>query len=50
MEKATHRQTKDHNTRLVLKMIFNSGGISRAEIARLTGLTRPTVSTIVLIF
>jgi N-acetylglucosamine repressor len=47
MEKATHRQTKDHNTRLVLKMIFNSGGISRAEIARLTGLTRPTVSTIV---
>jgi predicted NBD/HSP70 family sugar kinase len=47
MEKATHQQTKDHNSRLVLRTIFNAGQVSRAEAARLTGLTRPTVSTIV---
>lgn len=47
MEKATRQQTKDHNTRLVLKMIFDEREISRAAIARRTGLTRPTVSTIV---
>jgi predicted NBD/HSP70 family sugar kinase len=42
--KATLRQTRLHNTRLVLKTIFGHGAISRAEIARQTGLTRPTVS------
>lgn len=47
MEKATRRQTKDHNSRLVLKTIYGGGEISRADVARLTGLTRPTVSTIV---
>lgn len=47
MEKATRQQTKDHNSRLVLKTIFNGGEVSRADVARLTGLTRPTVSTIV---
>ena len=46
MEKATRHQTKDHNTRLVLKTIFDDGPISRAEIARRTHLTRPTVSTL----
>lgn len=43
-QKATPQQTKAHNTRLVLKTIFDRGRISRADIARATGLTRPTVS------
>lgn len=47
MQKATRQQTKDHNHRLVLKMIYDAGEVSRAEVARLTGLTRPTVSAIV---
>jgi glucokinase-like ROK family protein len=42
--KATHQQTRDHNQRLVLKTIFDRDGISRADVARLTGLTRTTVS------
>lgn len=46
MEKATRQQTRDHNRRLVLRTIFNNGRISRADIARRTGLTRPTVSII----
>jgi len=47
MKKATRQQTKDHNTRLVLKTIYDVGEISRADIARATRLTRPTVSAIV---
>ncbi|MCB8987710.1 MAG: ROK family transcriptional regulator [Ardenticatenaceae bacterium] len=47
MKKATRQQTKDHNTRLVLKTIYDQGEISRADVARATRLTRPTVSTIV---
>ena len=47
MEKATRHQTKDHNSRLVLKTIYRAGEISRADIARRTGLTRPTVSSLV---
>jgi predicted NBD/HSP70 family sugar kinase len=47
MEKATRQQLKDHNSRLVLKTIYAGGQISRAEVARLTSLTRPTVSAIV---
>ncbi len=47
MEKATRQQSKDHNSRLVLRTIFDAGEISRAGVARMTGLTRPTVSTIV---
>lgn len=47
MQKATRQQTKDHNHRLVLKTIYDAREVSRAEVARLTGLTRPTVSTIV---
>lgn len=42
--KATHQLTKRHNRDLVLKTIFDHETISRAEIARLTQLTRPTVS------
>jgi glucokinase-like ROK family protein len=45
--KATHQQTKKHNRDLVLQTIFESETISRAEIARLTKLTRATVSDMV---
>lgn len=47
MRKATPQQTKEHNQRLVLKLIYDQGETSRAEIARLTKLTRTTVSSIV---
>ncbi|MEA3350272.1 MAG: ROK family transcriptional regulator [Chloroflexota bacterium] len=47
MEKATHKKTKAHNSRLILNTIYNQGEISRADIARTTGLTRSTVSKIV---
>lgn len=47
MNKATHEQTKTHNYRLVLKTIYDNTNVSRADVARLTGLTRPTVSAIV---
>jgi predicted NBD/HSP70 family sugar kinase len=45
--KATHQQTRQHNRDLVLKTIFEHATISRAEIARLTKLTRATVSDMV---
>ena len=45
--KATHQQTKIHNRDLVLKTIFDHDTVSRAEVARLTKLTRATVSEIV---
>lgn len=45
--KATHQQTKLHNLNLVLKTIFDNESISRAEIARVTKLTRATVSDMV---
>lgn len=44
MKKATRQQTKAHNSRLILKTIYDEGEISRADVARLTGLTRTTVS------
>ena len=47
MQKATQQQTKEHNINLVLKTIFDHESISRAEIARITSLTRTTVSEIV---
>ena len=47
LKKATHQQTKRHNRDLVLKTIFDHPAISRAEIARLTNLTRATVSDMV---
>ena len=43
-QKATHQQTKLHNRDLVLRTIFEQGTVSRAEIARITNLTRATVS------
>jgi predicted NBD/HSP70 family sugar kinase len=47
MQKATRQQTKEHNTNLVLKTIYQNGDASRADVARITGLTRTTVSDIV---
>ena len=47
MIKATRQHTKAHNTRLILKTIYYKEKISRADIARLTGLTRATVSDVV---
>ncbi len=47
MRKATRQYIKDHNTRLVLNTIYHQGDISRADVARKTHLTRPTVSNIV---
>jgi glucokinase-like ROK family protein len=46
-QKATHEQTKNHNKRFILKSIYDQLQTSRADIARITGLTRPTVSNIV---
>jgi len=47
MQKATRQHTKEHNTNLVLKTIFDNESIGRAEISRITRLTRTTVSDIV---
>ncbi len=47
MKKATRQQTRTHNSHLIFKTIYDRGEISRAEIARLTGLTRTTVSDVV---
>jgi N-acetylglucosamine repressor len=47
MQKATHQQTKLHNRDLVLRTIFANESISRAEVARVTHLTRTTVSDVV---
>jgi N-acetylglucosamine repressor len=45
--KATRRQTRVFNRRLVLRTIYDQGPTSRASVARATGLTRTTVSDIV---
>lgn len=47
MKKATQQQTKQHNRELVLRTILESEAISRAEVARVTKLTRTTVSDVV---
>jgi predicted NBD/HSP70 family sugar kinase len=47
MKKATHQQTKQHNRDLVLRTIFANESTSRAEVARVTNLTRTTVSDVV---
>ncbi|PDV98383.1 ROK family protein [Candidatus Chloroploca asiatica] len=44
LEKATRQHTKEHNSRLLLRTIYEYGAISRADLARLTQLTRATVS------
>ena len=45
--KATHAQTRAHNAGLVLRALYDLGPISRADIARLTGLTRTSVGDLV---
>jgi len=47
VKKATLAQTKNHNKTLILKTIYSHGQISRADVARFTRLTRPTVSSTV---
>ena len=47
MKKATRQQTRAHNKRLVLRTIYQEQGISRADVARATHLTRTTISHIV---
>lgn len=47
IQKATRAQTKDHNKRLIFSTIYDQERVSRADIARLTRLTRPTVSNTV---
>jgi N-acetylglucosamine repressor len=46
-EKATHRQTRTFNQQLVLRAIYDHSPISRADLARLTGLTRTSVGELV---
>src|SRR3954451_4835060 len=46
-EKATHKQTRTFNQQLVLRAIYDRTEVSRAELARLTGLTRTSVSALV---
>lgn len=45
--KATHQQTRAHNSALVLRALYDFGPISRADVARLSGLTRTTVGELV---
>jgi predicted NBD/HSP70 family sugar kinase len=45
--KATLHETRERNERLVLATIYDQGPVSRADVARLTGLTRTTVSDVV---
>src|SRR5512137_1479945 len=47
MQKATQEETRVHNTQLVMRTIYNGGPISRADLARATSLTPPTVSGVV---
>lgn len=47
LQKATRQHTKEHNVNLVLRLIYEHDWVSRAELARRTGLTKTTVSEIV---
>ncbi len=44
LAKASVRDTRTHNERLVLETFYNDGPVSRADVARMTGLTRTTIS------
>ncbi len=46
-ERATHQQTRTFNQQLVLRAIYDRSAVSRAEVARVTGLTRTSVSELV---
>ena len=45
--KATHQQTRAFNASLVLRALYDHSPISRAEVARMSGLTRTTVGEVV---
>jgi len=47
MQKPTPRRARVRNTQLILKTIYGNGPISRADVARATNLTPPTVSDVV---
>jgi len=46
-EKATHQQTRTFNQQLLLRALHDDSPLSRADLARLTGLTRTSVSDLV---
>ena len=46
-EKATHQQTRAFNQQLVLRALHDRSPLSRAELARITGLTRTSVGDLV---
>jgi predicted NBD/HSP70 family sugar kinase len=45
--KATHQQTRAYNAALVLRALYEHSPISRAEVARMSGLTRTTVGEVI---
>lgn len=45
--RATHQQTRAFNQQLVLRAIYDNREVSRAELSRMTGLTRTSVSQLV---
>lgn len=45
--KSLPEHARGHNRSLVLQTLYRSGGISRADLARATGLTRVTISDLV---
>lgn len=47
LQKATNQQTRRINEQLVLRTIYRHTPVSRAEVSRITGLTRTTVSDVV---
>lgn len=48
LEKATSRHTRQRNLQATLQAVVEHGSTSRADIARLTGLTRASVSSLVM--
>src|SRR3954471_19346958 len=46
-EKATHQQTRTFNKQLLLRALHDHSPLSRADLARLTGLTRTSVGDLV---
>ncbi len=46
-ERATHQQTRTFNQQLVLRALHDQSPLSRADLARLTGLTRTSVGDLV---
>jgi N-acetylglucosamine repressor len=46
-EKATHQQTRTFNQQLLLRALHDHSPLSRADLARLTGLTRTSVGDLV---